>query len=109
MKVAIIGSRSLNINNMKKYLNKDIDEIITGGAKGIDSCAKLYAEQNNIKITEILPEYSIYGKAAPIIRNKVIVALADKVIAFWDGKSKGTKFVIEHCKKTNKEIMVFIL
>ena len=42
-----------------------------------------------IKLTEFFPQYKIYGKAAPIIRNKEIVDYADKVIVFWNGESKG--------------------
>ena len=71
MKIAIVGSRNIDSVNMKEYLVK-CDEIISGGAKGIDSLAAKYANENNIKLTEFLPEYNIYGKAAPIIRNKKI-------------------------------------
>ena len=31
---------------------------------------------------------------------------ADMVLAFWDGKSRGTKFVIDNCKKINKPIRI---
>ena len=47
-----------------------------------------------------LPEYSRYGRGAPLKRNPQIIEYADVVIAFWDGKSKGTKYVIDNCKKT---------
>ncbi len=52
MKVAIIGSRNLKINCLEKYLPKHITEIVSGGAKGVDSCAKEFAIANNIKLTE---------------------------------------------------------
>ena len=82
---------------------------MSGGAKGIDSCAVEYAHKNNIKLTEFLPEYSHYGKAAPIVRNKKIVDYADEVIAFWDGKSKGTLSVIKYAEKAEKPCKIIIL
>ncbi|MBQ8133857.1 MAG: DUF2493 domain-containing protein [Clostridia bacterium] len=109
MKVAIIGSRSLYINNLNQYLPKEITEIVSGGAKGIDTSAKNYAEKNNIKLKEFLPNYKQYGKSAPLKRNIEIIQYADLVIAFWDGKSKGTKFVIDNCQKMNVPVNIYIL
>ena len=108
MKVAIIGSRNLFFNDFKKYIPENTTEIVSGGAKGIDQCAKRYAINNGIKLTEFLPKYELYGRIAPLKRNIEIINYSDIVIAFWDGKSRGTKFVIDNCKKMNKEIRVFI-
>ena len=102
MKVAIVGSRGLIIDNFKEYLPENTDEIISGGAKGIDMCAAQYAQKNGILLTEIKPDYSKYKKGAPIVRNKEIVKFADLILIFWDGKSKGTKFVIDECIRTAK-------
>lgn len=107
MKVAIIGSRTIFIENIEDYIPKGTTEIVSGGAKGVDTCAKLFAESNNITYSEFLPEYKKYGRAAPIVRNRLIVDSADIIIAFWDGTSKGTKSVIDYCKKNKKEIFVY--
>ena len=107
MKIAIIGSRGIVVNNLENYLPKDITEIVSGGAKGVDACAKNYAIKKNIKLKEFLPEYNKYGKVAPLKRNIQIVKYADEVIAFWDGKSRGTKYVIEICKKLEKKSQFF--
>ncbi|MBO5852255.1 MAG: DUF2493 domain-containing protein [Clostridia bacterium] len=108
MKVAVIGSRGLIVKNLEKYLPEDTTEIVSGGAYGIDSCARAYARQNGIKLTEFLPEYNRYpGKIAPLKRNIQIIEYADVVYAFWDGKSRGTKFVIDNCKKMGKEVRIF--
>ncbi len=107
MKIAIIGSRTLIVNNLEKYLPKDVTEIISGGAKGIDTCARQYALKNNIKLTEFLPEYNKYGRSAPLKRNLQIIEYADMVIAFWDKSSRGTKFVIDNCRKINKKVIVY--
>ena len=109
MKIAIIGSRNLSIYNLNKYIPTNATEIVSGGAKGIDTYAKEFALKHNIKLTEFLPEYNIFGKAAPIRRNHKIVDYSDEVLAFWDGKSKGTKSVIEYCKKTNKQVTVITM
>ena len=66
MIVAVVGSRTLKVENLKDYLPKNTAEIVSGGAKGIDTCAKKYALENNIKYTEFLPEYEKYGRSAPL-------------------------------------------
>lgn len=108
MKVAIIGSRGLDISNLDKYLPKETTEIISGGAKGIDTSARNYAIKHNIKLTEFLPQYPLFGKSAPLKRNITIIENSDVVLAFWDGISRGTKFVIDNCNKRNIPIQVFI-
>ena len=103
MKIAVIGSRNLLVENLGNYLPKDCTEIVSGGAKGIDACAAVFAKERGIKLTEFLPQYEVYGRGAPIVRNKQIVDYADLVVAFWDGKSKGTWSVIKYCEKTGKQ------
>ncbi len=109
MRVAVIGSRSLKVDNLEKYLPPATTEIISGGARGIDACARAYALAWRIPLTEFLPDYQRYGRAAPIRRNVTIIENADLVLAFWDGKSRGTKFVIERCKKLGKPVEIFLL
>lgn len=108
MKIAVIGSRGLSVNDFGRYMPKNVTEIVSGGARGIDTCARAYALANGIKLTEFLPEYEKYGRSAPLKRNLQIIDYADLVLAFWDGKSKGTKYVIDNCKKRNKKVYVFI-
>ena len=109
MKVAIIGSRNMNVENLQDYLPEGTDEIVSGGARGIDTCARNYALKNDLKLTEFRPEYNKYGRGAPLRRNETIVNYADMVLAFWDGESKGTKFVINYCEKVGKECKIFIM
>ena len=109
MKIAIIGSRSLTNVDISKYLPENITEIISGGAKGIDSLAEQYADKNGIAKTIIRPDYKRYKRGAPLKRNKEIVQLADKIIALWDGTSRGTKFTIDCAKRLGKDIDVYIL
>ena len=109
MKVAIVGSRNLTVENLGQYLPEETTEIVSGGARGIDTCAREYALANELKLTEFLPEYQRYGKGAPLKRNLQIIDYADLVLAFWDGKSRGTNYVIAACKKRNKQVQVFLL
>lgn len=107
MKVAIVGSRNLEIDMIGFYIPAAATEIVSGGAKGIDTEAKKFAKENNLKYTEFIPQYNKYGKAAPLKRNDEIIACADLVVAIWDGKSKGTKSVIDKCKNIEKSVIVF--
>lgn len=109
MKVAVVGSRGLKIEDLGEYLPEDTTEIISGGAKGIDTCAREYAQSQNIKLTEFLPDYKKFGRAAPIKRNAAIVQNADMVIAFWDGKSRGTAFVIDFSRFMCVPVTVYII
>ncbi len=107
MKIAIIGSRSIALEDISQYI-ADCDEVVSGGAKGVDTCAAEYARKNSIKLTEFVPNYQKYGRAAPIRRNEQIVDYADKVIAFWDGKSRGTLSVIQYARKTGKVCQIVL-
>ena len=108
MKIAVVGSRGLSLSEemLAMYLS-EADEIVSGGAKGVGTCVARYAKEKEIQLTEFLPDYSRYGKGAPVVRNKQIVDYADKVVVFWDGSSKGTLSVIRYAERINKscEIM----
>lgn len=108
MRVAVIGSRGLLVDDLEKYLPDDTTEIISGGAKGVDASAREYALRHGLKLTEYLPEYSRYGRAAPLKRNITIIENADLVLAFWDGTSRGTKFVIDSCEERNIPIKIYV-
>ena len=108
MKVAVIGSRNLKVDDLGKYLPEGVTEIVSGGARGVDTCAREYARANKIKLTEFLPEYDKYGRGAPLRRNITIIEYSDLVLAFWDGSSHGTKYVIDNCKKRGVPVKVYV-
>lgn len=99
MKVAVIGSRGLIVKRLEKYLPEGTTEIVSGGAEGVDTSAKEYALEHGLKITEFIPQYNKYGRAAPLKRNLSIIEYDDLVLAFWAGCSHRTKYVIDRCKK----------
>ena len=107
MKIAIIGSRKIRVSDIGRYIS-NAEEIVSGGAKGVDSCVAEYARENGLRLTEFLPQYDRYGRAAPIVRNREIVDYSDKIIAFWDGSSKGTLSVIKYAQKMGKPCEIII-
>ena len=109
MKVAIVGSRSLDMHIPQECIPKNTSLIISGGAQGIDRSARDFAYDNHIKIIEIMPEYNLYGRLAPLKRNDYIVDYSDIVIVFWDGKSRGTSYVIKRCRKVGKRVIVYLV
>ena len=109
MKLLIAGSRGITSFDLFEYITEDVDTILTGGAKGIDTIAEEYADSHGIKKTIIKPQYDRYGKGAPMVRNKELVNLCDKALIIWDGVSKGTKFTADFAKKMNKEVTIIII
>ncbi len=109
VKIAVVGSRTLRVESLGDYLPQGVTELVSGGARGIDQCAKEYALANGLKLTEFLPNYARYRGGAPLVRNEQIVRYADEVLAFWDGQSSGTRRVIELCEVLGKPIRVIQL
>ncbi len=106
MRLAIIGSCNAIIENFEEYINFEVEEIVTGGARGVDESAITYANTNNIQLTVFAPDYKRYKKGAPFKRNQQIAEYADMCLAFWDGKSKGTKYTISYFKKLDKPVII---
>ncbi len=108
MKVAVIGSRNLQVDDLENYLPEYTTEIVSGGAIGVDRSARKYAEKTGLKLTEFLPEYDKFGRKAPLRRNITIIEYADLVLAFWDGQSHGTGYVIRCCRERGIPVQVFV-
>ncbi len=108
MRVAVIGSRCEEdglADLIRDHLPPYTTEIVSGGAKGVDQVARAVAKELGIPLTEFLPDYETYGKRAPLVRNDRIVDYADMVLAFWDGDSHGTQYVIGECLKRGKRVV----
>lgn len=104
---AIVGSRNFNCKKLLYDTLNDynISLIVSGGAKGADSLAEEYAKDNNIPTKIFLLDWS-KGRSAGIQRNHNIILASDAVIAFWDGKSKGTEHSINLAKKYKKMLLI---
>ncbi len=106
MKLAIVGSRSIKNVDIAPYITPDVGLIISGGAVGVDTIAEQYADRVKMSKFIIRPRYDLQGKRAPLARNEIIVKFCDKVLAFWDGKSRGTKYTIDYARSLNKEVQI---
>ncbi len=106
MKLLVVGSRSITNIDIAPYIPKDTDTIISGGANGIDTLAEQYADKHKLSKIIIRPRYALYRRGAPLIRNKEMVNICDKILVFWDGKSRGTKNTIDYAKQLSKPIEV---
>ena len=109
MKLAIIGSRSIQNIDIEDYIPSGVTEIVSGGARGVDRLARIYAAEKNLPLTEFLPQYHLYGRVAPLKRNEEIAQYADAAIVFWDGASKGTSYTVECFRRYQKDVRVFII
>lgn len=115
MRVAVIGSRTATQKDygaLLRHIPANTSEIVSGGAQGIDSLARQYAREHGLLLTEFLPDYEAdieNPRAAPLLRNQKIVDYADYILAFWDGRSKGTRYTIQYAHKTNKPVKLVLL
>lgn len=87
-------------------IREQIDEVVCGEARGADTLGRTYAYDNDIKIASFPANWEQYGKAAGFVRNDQMAAYADKAIIFWDGKSIGSKDMIDKMEKLGKEVRV---
>lgn len=116
-RVIIAGGRDFNnyefaknkINYvLQNKMNNDTNLIIIcGGACGADKIGERFAKENGIEIQYYLANWSTFGKSAGYIRNKQMADNADALIAFWDGKSSGTKHMIDLAKKYGLKTRIF--
>ena len=106
MKLLIVGSRSIKDFNLDPYVPLDTDLIISGGANGIDTLAERYADLHKISKLILRPNYGLYGKRAPLLRNEEMVKTADVVLVVWDGKSRGTKYTEQYARRLNKPVLL---
>ena len=110
MNVGVVGSRTFSdYKKLSETLDKyAITTIVSGGAKGADSLAEKYAKAYGLEMVVFKPNWEL-GKRAGRLRNSDIVNASDMIVAFWDGKSKGTLDSINKAELCNKfvEIVYF--
>lgn len=74
-------------------------EIVSGGARGADTLALEYARERGYPVTLMKADWDTHGKSAGYIRNQEMANYATHCLAFWDGKSRGTKHMIDIAQK----------
>lgn len=114
-RIVISGCRDYNnYEEAKTYIDFLITEIrkeyelifVTGGCRGADMLGKRYAVENGFAVETYPADWKKYGKSAGPIRNGEMAKVGDYFICFWDGKSQGTKSMINLALAENKPIKV---
>ena len=110
MNIAVIGSRTFNNQTLmneelSSFFERD-DRLISGGARGADQMAETWCRKQGIECYIIRPDWKTHGRSAAFKRNHQIIGEAEMVIAFWDGKSKGTKHSIDLAKAKRIQVEI---
>src|ERR1700743_3832141 len=88
MRIAIVGSRDYpneeQVRSFVRTLPRDWI-IVSGGARGVDKWAEDEAKKLGMGTDIYLPDWDIYGKGAGMLRNSIVVANSDMVVAFTIG------------------------
>lgn len=109
MKLLVVGSRSIDEYDLTKHIPPETTCIISGGARGVDTLAEEYADRHALSKIILRPQYARYGKGAPLKRNEEAVAIADRVLVIWDGRSRGALHTLRFAEKANKPITLVTL
>lgn len=111
IKVIVAGSRTFR-NYM--ILRDELDEllaklddpiIVSGGAEGADKLGEQYAFENWLE-KRVFHYPKGEGKSGGPIRNAEMAKYADCLIAFWDGRSPGTRDMIETAKAQGLQVRI---
>lgn len=107
--ICICGSRSINYINLDLFIDPShVGCIVAGGANGVDTLAEHWAKKNKIEFVLYSARWDKFGKRAGVIRNHEMVEFCDYLIAFWDGKSKGTLDSISYAKSIETPTIVHL-
>lgn len=113
VKVIIAGGRNFEnyqllkfkCNNILKGITDEI-QIVSGGSTGADLLGERYAREKKLICKRFEAEWAKNGKVAGPIRNEEMAKYSNYLIAFWDGKSKGTADMINKAKMYNLDIRI---
>lgn len=109
MNIAVIGSRDFpQLDSVVAYVRglPSGTVVISGGARGVDRVAASAARSAGHTVREFRPDWDRHGKSAGFKRNAQIVEASDRLVAFWDGKSRGTADTIEKARQADLHITV---
>lgn len=120
IKIAIVGSRGFTklhlVEEYIAHLDKNNTLIISGWdgvsrSNTVDKRATVVAFKYNIPVLNFPPEIGPDGRwisrYAGLARNTDIVNAADMVVAFWDGKSRGTRDTLTKAHKLGLRIQIY--
>lgn len=104
LQIIIAGSRDFHdyafvervlMTYLGRFIGKVEILIITGGARGVDALGARFARAHNLQLKVVPADWDAYGPSAGPRRNEQMARMAGFLIAFWDGKSRGTRNMIQ--------------
>jgi len=108
-KLAVIGSRAFSnarlLDGTLGDLKSRLSEVVSGGARGADIMAERWARENGVETCIFLPDHKKYRHPYHH-RNRLIVERCDKLLAFWDGRSTGTRYTIDYAKRMGRPVKI---
>lgn len=112
-RVIIAGGRLFDdytyLKDSMDYLLQNVKDEITvvcGKARGADTLGERYAEERGYDVHYFPADWDRYGRSAGHIRNEEMAKNADALVAFWDGKSRGTKDMIKLARQYGLRVRV---
>lgn len=110
LRVIIAGDREMTNQALVDEIIEDsrfvIAEVVSGGARGVDTCGENWAKRNKIPIKQFPARWREYGRGAGPIRNGQMAAYADALIAIPVPYSVGTRNMIKQAQDHKLEIYV---
>lgn len=117
MKLIIAGSRNQRsleqleaAMKLNGYDPTNVDVVISGCARGADRLGEAWAKRHGVNVAQFPADWNgIHGKNAGFVRNEKMAEYGDELLAMWDGKSPGTKHMIDTMNRLCKPVKVFYL
>lgn len=111
-RVAIVGSRDFPDVDMVRLYVRSLPKgtiVVSGGARGVDHIAEVCAAACGLRTEIYHADWDKHGRAAGYLRNHSIVAVASRVVAFWDGESRGTEHTVKLAREKGKPVEVHLV
>ena|SRR2546428_4423974 len=110
MKLIIAGSRTFTdyqllsqVLSSHKHL---VSEVLHGGARGADHLGFRWAVRHHVRSRCFAADWERFGKSAGVRRNAQLAQAGDMLLAFWDGRSPGTRHIIGCMQQLGKPVVV---
>ena len=110
--MAIVGSRHFpEMERVREYVQRLPAGaiVVTGGASGVDAAAGQAAREQALGLVKLPPRFEeATDPTASGRRNQELVDSADIIVAFWDGRSEGTRRTVERALDSGREVHVYL-
>lgn len=114
-RIVVAGCRDFcDYDTAKEYIDLCLCELeenstfifVSGACRGADMLGERYAKEHGFEIERYPANWDLYGRAAGPLRNRKMAEASDLVICFWDGKSRGTRTMIQYAEQLGKTVKV---